>query len=54
MPNQEEHVEFVAREGVTIYTGHGKTARAAGTAVSLPQSHAEELAHLSAEQPESE
>lgn len=44
----EEHVPFVAREGVTLYTGRGATARAAGTSVQLPKSHAEALAEFHA------
>lgn len=50
---QEERVPFVAKPGVTIYHG-GPVGWPAGTDVHLPKSHADELAHLRAEEPKAE
>lgn len=53
MAQQEEHVDFVAKDGVTIYHG-GPVGWPAGKPVRLPKSHADELAHLRAEEPKVE
>ena len=44
--NNEEFVDFTARDGVTIYTGRGVTGHKPGTTVRLPKSHADALAHV--------
>lgn len=49
MTSKEEHVDFIPRDGVTIYTGRGITPHPAGTPVRLPKSQAEALKHLRAE-----
>jgi hypothetical protein len=44
--NNEEFVDFTARDGVTIYTARGVTGHKAGTTVRLPKSHADALSHV--------
>lgn len=44
----EEHVDFIAKPGVTIYHG-SNVGWESGKKVRLPKSHAEALAHLRAE-----
>lgn len=46
MSKNEEFVDFVARDGATIYTGRGVTGNPPGSVVQLPKSHAEAFAHL--------
>ena len=46
MSKNEEFVDFVARDGVTIYAGRGVTGNPPGSVVSLPKSQAEAFAHL--------
>jgi hypothetical protein len=46
--DKEPHVEFVAREGVTIYTGGSGAPHRAGATIRMPKSHAEALEHLRA------
>lgn len=46
MSKNEEFVDFVARDGVTIYTGRGVAGNPPGSVVRLPKSHADALAHL--------
>jgi hypothetical protein len=48
MTKKEEYVDFVARDGVTIYPGRSVSGHKAGSVVRLPKSHAEALAHVSA------
>lgn len=52
MSKKEETVDFVARDGVTIYPGRSVAGHPAGSVVRLPKSHADAIAHLSAKQPE--
>ena len=46
MSKNEEFVDFVARDGVTIYAGSGVTGNPPGSVVRLPKSHADAFAHL--------
>jgi len=46
MSKNEEFVDFVARDGVTIYAGSGVAGNPAGSIVRLPKSHADAFAHL--------
>ena len=49
MTKKEELVDFVARDGVTIYTGRSAAGHPAGSVVRLPKSQADAMAHLSAQ-----
>lgn len=51
---QEEHVEFIARSNVTIYTGGTGTPHRPGTTVRLPKSHADEFDELHVRHEEAE
>ena len=54
MSKKEDTVDFIARDGVTIYPSRSVAGHRAGSVVSLPKSHADAIAHLSAKQPELE
>jgi hypothetical protein len=54
MSKKEETVDFIARDGVTIYPSRSVAGHPAGSVVRLPKSHADAIAHLSAKQPEPE
>ncbi len=49
MSKNEEYVDFVARDGVTLYPGRSVAGHAAGSAVKLPKSHADSFDHLRAQ-----
>jgi hypothetical protein len=48
MAEEQEHVEFVARQGVTVYTGGNGVGYQAGHPMQLPADHAADLDHLHA------
>lgn len=43
---REEHVTFVAKPGVTIYTGGSAAGYPAGTSIRMPKGYADALEHV--------
>jgi hypothetical protein len=43
---REEHVTFVAKPGVTIYTGGSPVGYPPGTSIRMPQDYADALEHV--------
>jgi len=48
MTKKEEYVDFVARDGVTIYPSRSFAGHPAGSVVRMHKSHADSFAHLAA------
>ena len=48
MTKKEEYVDFVARDGVTIYPSRSFAGYPAGSVVRMHKSHADAIAHLAA------
>lgn len=49
MTKKEEYVDFVARDGVTIYPSRSFAGHPAGSVVRMHKGHADSFAHLAAQ-----